>query len=171
MTTGKLSERMYNALNEQIRNEYFSAYLYLAMSACCQDMNLPGMANWFRAQYEEELTHGDKIYDYMFARSARVKLLQIDQPTFEWENPMSMFQNALEHEKYVTGLINNLVTIANEDKDYATLSFLQWFVDEQVEEEASVEAIIAQLEMACGSKGNLMYLDKHLGKRKAEDGD
>lgn len=171
MTTGKLSEKMYNALNEQIRNEYFSAYLYLAMSACCQDMNLPGTANWFRAQYKEELSHGDKIYDYMFARSARVKLLQIDQPAFEWESPLSMFRNALEHEKYVTDLINNLVTIANEDKDYATLSFLQWFVNEQVEEESAAEAIIAQFEMSGASKGNLMYLDKCLGKRKAENGD
>lgn len=164
--SGKFSVRMYNALNEQIRNEYFSAYLYLAMSACCQEKNLAGFAQWFRAQYEEELAHGDKIFNFMTERSARVKLLQIDEPPFEWSAPLEMFKNALAHEKFVTGKINELVTIANEDKDYATLSFLQWFVDEQVEEEASVEAIIAQLEMIGESKGSLIYIDKELGKRK-----
>lgn len=164
--TGKFSERMYNALNDQIKNEYFSAYLYLSMSACCQDMNLPGIAHWFRVQYEEELSHGDKIFNYMVNRSARVKLLQIDQPPHEWNTPLDMYKNALDHEKYVTGLINNLVTIANEDRDYATLSFLQWFIDEQVEEESTDEAIIAELEMIGQSKGSLMYLDRKLGKRK-----
>lgn len=166
--TGKFSEKMFYALNDQIKNEYFSAYLYLAMSACCQDMNLPGFAHWFRMQYEEELSHGDKIFNYMVERSARVRLLQIDQPPFEWKTPLDMFRNALDHEKYVTGLINNLVNIANEDKDYATLSFLQWFVDEQVEEESADEALIAQLEMIGESKGSLMYIDRHLAKRKSD---
>jgi ferritin len=165
---GKFSEKMYHALNDQIKNEYFSAYLYLAMSACCLEMNLPGIARWFRVQYEEELAHGDKIFNYMADRSARVKLLQIDQPPFEWQTPLEMFQNALAHEKYVTGLINNLVAIAGEDKDYATLSFLQWFVNEQVEEESSAESVISQLEMIGGSKGSLMYIDRQLGKRKED---
>jgi len=166
--SGKFSDKMYGTLNEQIRNEYFSAYLYLAMSACCSSMNLNGMAAWFRKQYEEELSHGDKIYKYMTERGARVKLLQLDEPRFEWASPLEMFNNALGHEKYVTGLINNLVNIAYEDKDYATLSFLQWFVDEQVEEEANVEEIIAKLEMVGESKGSLMFVDKQLGKRKED---
>ncbi|MCL2144654.1 MAG: ferritin [Endomicrobia bacterium] len=166
--TGKFSERMYNALNEQIRNEYFSAYLYLAMSVCCSEMNLDGTAVWFRKQYEEELSHGDKMYKYMIERGARVKLLQIDEPRFEWSSALEMFHNALGHEKYVTGLINNLANIAYEEKDHATLSFLQWFVDEQVEEEASVEEIIAKFEMIGESKRALIYLDKELGKRKKD---
>lgn len=166
--TGKFSEKMYKALNEQIRNEYFSAYLYLSMSACCFEKNLPGIAQWFRVQYEEELSHGDKIYKYMVDRSARVKLLQIDEPPFEWNSALDMFKNALGHEKFVTGKINDLVTIANEDKDYATLSFLQWFVDEQVEEECADEEIIAELEMIGESKGSLLYIDKKLGKRKED---
>ncbi|MDR2426368.1 MAG: ferritin [Endomicrobium sp.] len=165
---GKFSERMYNALNEQIRNEYFSAYLYLSMSACCNAINLIGMAQWFRYQYEEELSHCDKIFKYMTERSARVKLLQIDQPPHEWNTALDMYKDALNHEKYVTGLINNMVNIANEDKDYATLSFLQWFVDEQVEEESAVETIIAQLEMTINSKGSLLFIDRQLGKRKKD---
>ena len=166
--SGKFSDRMYHALNEQIRNEYFSAYLYLSMSAACLEKNLPGIAHWFRVQYEEELAHGDKFFKYMTDRSAKVKLLQIDQPPHEWSNPLDMYKNALAHEQYVTGLINNLVTIANEDKDYATLSFLRWFVDEQVEEECAGEEIIAKLEMIGQSKGSLLYLDKELGKRKED---
>jgi ferritin len=165
---GKFSERMYNGLNEQIRNEYFSAYLYLAMSAACLEKNLPGFAHWFRLQYEEELSHGDKIFNYMADRSARVKLLQIDEPPFEWNTALDMFYAAISHEKYVSGKINELTTIAGEDKDYATLSFLKWFVDEQVEEEANDEAIIAQLEMIGQSKGSLLFLDRQLGKRKED---
>ncbi|MDR1194944.1 MAG: ferritin [Endomicrobium sp.] len=166
--TGKFSERMYKALNEQIRNEYFSAYLYLSMSACCYAKNLTGMAHWFRVQYEEELSHGDKIFKYITERGAKVELLQIDRPPCEWASALEMYKNALTHEQYVTGLINNLVKIAGEDKDYATLSFLQWFVDEQVEEEANDEAIIAQLEMIGESKGSLLFLDRQLGKRKED---
>ncbi|MCL2334864.1 MAG: ferritin [Endomicrobia bacterium] len=166
--SGKFSDKMCNALNEQVKNEYFSAYLYLAMSVCCSEMNLNGAAAWFRKQYEEELSHGDKMYKYMIERGARVKLLQIDEPRFEWESLPEMFNNALGHEKYITSLINNLVSIAYEDKDYATLSFLQWFVSEQVEEEANVEEVIAKLEMAGASKGNLIYIDKELGKRKED---
>jgi len=165
---GKFSEKMYKALNEQIKNEYYSAYLYLAMSACCSDMNLNGAAAWFRKQYEEELSHGDKIYKYIVERDARVKLLQIDEPRFAWGSILEMFNNALGHEKYVTGLINNLVSVAREDKDNATLSFLKWFVDEQVEEEANVEDIVARLEMAGQSKAALMFVDKELGKRKED---
>jgi ferritin len=163
---GKFSERMYHGLNEQVRNEYFSAYLYLAMSAACLEKNLPGFALWFRAQYEEELSHGDKIFKYMTDRSARVKLLQIDEPPFDWHAPLDMFRNALGHEQYITGKINELAAIAGEDKDYATASFLKWFIDEQVEEECSVEEIVNNLEMAEESKSALIYIDKELGKRK-----
>ena len=136
--SGKFSEKMEKALNEQITHEYASAYLYLAMSACCRDMNFDGFARWFKLQAQEELTHGDKIFDYMVDRGAKVKLLKIDEPRSDWSEPLEMFKDSLEHEKFVTDLINKLMSIAEEDKDYATRSFLQWFVDEQVEEESSV---------------------------------
>ena len=166
-----LSDNMKNAINDQINAELYSAYLYLSMAAYFEDINFPGMATWMKAQSQEEVAHAMKFYGYVFDRDAKVELKAIDGPKTEWGSPLEVFQEALEHEKKVTGLIHKLVDLANDEKDHATRSFLNWYVDEQVEEEASAKEIVDRLETVGDSKPGLFMLDRELGGRGTGGGE
>ncbi len=160
-----ISEKIQEALNEQVNKEFYSAYMYLAMSAYCNTIGLPGFSNWMRQQYEEESLHVTKMYDYILDQGGRVHLKQIDEPPKEYGTPLDVFEKTLEHEQYVTGLIHKLMDLAIGEKDYATQTFLQWYVTEQVEEEANVNDIVAPLRMVGDDKGGLMMIDQQLAKR------
>ena len=160
-----LSEKMSEALNGQLNKEIYSAYLYLSMSAYSTYIGLKGFANWFMVQYQEETVHAMKIYDYINSQGGQVKLLAIAQPPAEFESPLDMFAKTLEHEKFVTKCINDLVDLAIEEKDHATNIFLQWFVTEQIEEEANDNEIISKLKLV-GEKGDaLLMIDRELAAR------
>ncbi|UCG58223.1 MAG: ferritin [Phycisphaerales bacterium] len=160
-----ISKKMVEALNDQINAELYSAYLYLSMEAYFESKNLTGFAKWMRAQTQEEVVHAMKIYDFVNERGGRVALKAIEQPPTEWKSPLAAFEAAYKHEQLVTGLINNLVNLAVAEKDHATNSFLQWFVDEQVEEETSVDNVVQNLKMAQDAPGALFMLDRELGQR------
>ena len=160
-----LSERITEALNEQINKEIYSAYLYLSMSAYSTFIGLKGFANWFMVQYQEEMVHAMKIYDYINDQGGQVKLLAVEQPPTEFGSPLGMFEKTLEHEKFVTKCINDLVDLAIKEKDHASNIFLQWFVTEQIEEEANDNEIISKLKLV-GKDGNgLFMIDKELATR------
>ena len=160
-----ISEKIQEALNEQVNKEFYSAYLYLAMSAYCDTVGFPGFANWMRQQYEEEILHVTKMYDYILDQGGQIHLKQIDEPPKEFGTPVDVFEKTLEHEQYVTGLIHNLMDLAVGEKDYATQAFLQWYVTEQVEEESNVNDILAPLRMVGKEGGGLMMIDQQLAKR------
>ncbi|MBN1844503.1 MAG: ferritin [Sedimentisphaerales bacterium] len=160
-----ISPTMQDAINAQINAEMVSAYLYLAMSAYFEDQNLPGFARWMKAQFQEEMSHADKLYEYLQERGGRVLLQAIAAPPAEFDGPLGTFQATLEHERKVTGLILNLVKLARKENDTATEIFLQWFVTEQVEEEKNAEDIIQQLKMVSGAPGGLFMLNRQLGLR------
>ena len=162
-----LSKKMQDALNGQINAEMFSSYLYLAMSAYFESINMSGMAGWMRAQAAEEEMHAMKIFDFIGDRGGRVTLSAIDAPQTEWKSPLAAFQAAYEHEQKVTGLINGLVELAGKENDPATNIFLQWFVTEQVEEEKTADDIVQKLKMVQDQPGPLYMLDKELGARKS----
>ena len=163
-----ISGKMTKALNEQINKELYSAYLYLAMSAQAEEMGLKGFASWFKLQAKEEVEHAMKYFGYVNEQGARVKLAAIEMPPAEFKSAQAMFQETLKHEKFVTASIHGLVDLAISEKDHATNSFLTWFVDEQVEEEAHAQEIVDWLKMA-GDAGNaLLILDSKLGARKAQ---
>ena len=153
------------ALNDQINAELYSAYLYLSMAAALEDLGLPGFAKWTRVQNEEETFHAMKIYDFIIERGGRVILTSIDTPPSEWKDVVTVFKEILKHEQHVTALINGLMDTAIEQKDHATNMFLQWFVTEQVEEEANVDEVLQQLDLAQESKGALFMLDKDMAAR------
>lgn len=162
-----LSDKMYEALNDQINAEMYSAYLYLSMATYFEDINFPGMAGWMKAQAQEEMVHAMKFYDYIFDRNRKVELKPIKGPETAWDSPLAAFEASLKHEEFVTGRINKLVDLAIEDSDHSTKSFLNWFVDEQVEEESSVNDVVQQLKNIGDSKSGLFMLDKELGGRPA----
>ncbi len=162
-----ISAKMQDALNEQVNKEFYSAYMYLAMSAYCNTSGLPGFANWMRMQYEEEILHVTKMYDYILDQGGVVKLKAIEQPPVEYGSPLEIFEKTLEHERFVTRLINSLMELAVDEKDFATQTFLQWYVTEQVEEESNVNDILAPLRMVGEDKGGLMMIDQQLGGRAA----
>ncbi|MCD6379589.1 ferritin [bacterium] len=160
-----LSDKMIEALNEQINKEIYSAYLYLSMSSYSESQGLKGFANWYFVQQQEEIDHAMRIYNYIQEQSARVKLKAIDQPQADFGTPMEMVKKTLEHEKFVTSLINNLMNLAIEENDHASRIFLQWFISEQIEEESSVNEILDKLKLA-GEKGNALFMiDKELMAR------
>jgi ferritin len=162
-----LSTAMQDAINEQINKELYSGYLYLSMAAYFESTGLPGFATWMRAQSQEELEHALKFFDYVNERGGRVELEAIEKPTVAWESPLAVFEATYEHEQMVTALINNLYKVALEENDYASQVMLHWFIDEQVEEEASVSQIVDSLERV-GDKGQgLIMLDRALGQRGA----
>lgn len=163
----ELSKTMEEALNSQVNAELYSAYVYLAMAAYFESMDLSGFAVWMRAQAQEEVAHAMKIYDYVIDRAGRVRLTTIDGPPTEWDSPLAAFEAALKHEQHVTNLIHGLVEKALAEKDYPSKSMLDWFVDEQVEEEASAGAIVAKLRMVGGDVPALLILDRELGERQA----
>ena len=160
-----LSERMVEALNRQVNREVYSAYLYLSMSAYSTFKGLKGFANWFMVQYQEEMAHAMKIYDYINDQGGQVKLTAVEQPPTEFGSPLEMFEKTLEHEKFVTKCINDLVNLATEEKDHATKIFLQWFVTEQIEEEANDNNIIAKLRLVGKEGKGLLMIDKELATR------
>ncbi len=160
-----MSKKMEKALNDQINAEAYSAYLYLAMAAYFEAENLPGMANWMRIQTQEETAHALKFFDFVNERRGRVVLKTIDQPEKEWKSPLAAFEAAFAHEQLVTGRINDLVNLAIQEKDHATSAFLQWFVNEQVEEETSVDRIIQMLKMSEKAPGAMFMIDRELGQR------
>jgi ferritin len=160
-----LSKAVQDAINEQIKNELYSAYLYLSMAAYCESINLPGFAHWMRRQYEEEVTHGLKFFDYLTERGARVTLKAIDQPPADFKSPLAMFQQTLEHEQKVTGLIHDIYALAVKENDYASQVELQWFIKEQVEEEKSASEIVEQLKMMGEHGPSLIMMDRHLASR------
>ena len=159
-----LNKKVEKALNEQVVAELYSSYLYLSMSADLDDKNLPGFAHWMKVQAQEELYHGIKIYEYILERGGTIALDTIDRPQSTWKDPLAIFKAAYKHETKVTGMINKLVDLAIKEKDHATNNFLQWFVEEQVEEEASADGIVQKLTLVKGGSGILM-LDKEMGGR------
>jgi ferritin len=160
-----ISKKMQDALNEQVNAEFYSAYLYLSMVAYFESINLPGFANWMRVQTQEELTHAMKIYDYVNERGGRVILKSIAEPQAEWKSPLAAFEAAYGHEQKVTALINELVNLAIEEKDHAANMFLQWFVNEQVEEENSADTIVQKIKLMADAPGGMYLLDNEMGQR------
>ena len=160
-----LSERMMKSLNKQLNAELYSAYLYLSMAAYFESKNLKGFANWMRVQAQEELMHAMKFFDYINERGGRVYLEAIEKPPTEWKSPLDVFEATYEHEVKVTSMINDLVNMAMEEKDHATYNMLQWFVAEQVEEEASADEVRQQLRMIKEDGRGIMMLDKELKQR------
>ena len=159
-----LTERMQQALNDQLNAEFYSGYLYLSMSAYYESVNMPGFASWMRVQRLEELTHGLKFFDYV-AENGRVTLKAIDAPETEWKSVLEPFEAALAHEKKVTGLIGDLVKVAEEEGDQATGEFLKWFVKEQEEEEESAEKVVNNIRQAGDAIQELEKLDGELAQR------
>jgi len=162
-----ISNEIEGALNEQMNKEFYSAYLYLSMSAYCNTIGLPGFAQWMRNQYEEEILHVTKMYDYILDQGGKINLKQIEQPPQEHGTPLEIFEKTLEHEQFITGSIHHLMGMAVDERDYATQTFLQWYVTEQVEEESNVNDVIAPLRMIGNDKGGLMMIDQQLAQRKA----
>lgn len=162
-----ISKKMEAALNTQINAEFYSSYLYLSMAADFEAKNLGGFASWMQVQAQEEWGHGMKLYNYIHEQNGTVTLKQIDGPQTEWKSPLDAFEAAYAHEQHVTSLINNLVALSNEEKDYATHIFLHWFVSEQVEEEASALAIVEKLKMIGDRPQGLFMLDRELAQRQA----
>ncbi len=160
-----ISKKLEKAINDQINRELFSEYLYTAMEAWFANENLDGMANWMRAQSQEEHAHAMKFFDYLIERGGRVELEAIDKPEVEFGNPFKAFQAAYEHEQFITKHINERMDIAIEENDHASKGFLQWYVDEQVEEEASADRIVQRLKMIGDNMHGIFMLDNELSQR------
>jgi len=165
-----ISPRMQDALNEQIRNEFYSSFAYLSMSAHFEHQNLPGFAAWMRVQAGEEHVHAMKIFDHVLDRGGQVKLPAIPQPPVQFDAPVTVFEQALQQERGVTKSIHDLYAMAMETKDYPARVFLDWFVNEQVEEEKTAELIVEQLKMVGDDRPALLLLDRELGQRKSQGG-
>lgn len=160
-----LSTKMEKAFNDQINAELFSAYLYLSMVAYFQDQNLDGFAHWMTLQSQEEVEHAMKLFQFVNERGGRVTLEAIDKPQEEWASPLAAMEGALAHEQYITQRIHELVDLAWAEKDHASVSFLTWFVDEQVEEEDSASALVHKLRLVGDHGGGLFMLDRDMGSR------
>lgn len=161
-----LSDKMEEALNKQINAEWFSAYLYRSMAAYFLNQNLKGFAHWMQAQAGEEQSHGQKLFDHINDRNGKITLTAIAAPPTEWKSPTAAFEAVYAHEQKVTGLINDLVDKAKKENDYATQAMLQWFVNEQVEEEANAYEILEKLKMIKDSAQGLFMMDAVLAQRK-----
>ncbi len=164
-----IPQKVQGAINEQIKNELYSAYLYLAMAAHFEAQSLGGLASWMRVQAKEEVTHGMKLFDYLNDRGGRVELQAIAAPPATFESPLAIFRLAYQHEQEVTASIHRLYALAAEENDYATQTVLTWFVNEQVEEEKTAADIVARLEMVGENRASLLMLDHALGHRKVHD--
>lgn len=160
-----ISKKVQQAFNSQLNEELFSSYLYLSMAAHFEAKNLKGFAHWFRIQSQEEYGHALKFFNFILQKGGKVSLTQIATPKTEWNSIAEVFNDTLKHEQKITDLINKLVEVSMEEKDYAAHTFLQWFVTEQVEEEANVEEIIQKIEMIGDNKSGLFLLDNELGSR------
>lgn len=160
-----LNEKMEKEFNEQINKELFSAYLYLDMKSRFSEMNLQGFVNWMDVQVQEEKAHAMGMYDYVLERGGKVELLAIDKPEVEGKTPLEIFEQVLKHEEFVTSKINHLMDVADEVRDRAALSFLDWYLKEQVEEESNVGGVLATLRLIGEDKKALLMLDKDLAAR------
>lgn len=160
-----ISQNLQNAINEQIKHEYYSSNLYLAMTAYFESVNWPGFANWVRIQSDEEAGHGRKFVQYLIDRGGRAVISAIEAPPADYAGPHDVFNKVLEHERKVTALINKIYALAVSENDYAAQSFLQWFINEQVEEEKNASLIVGLLERIGESSGSLFALDHQLSKR------
>jgi len=163
-----LNKEVQDAMNEQIKNELYSAYLYLSMSAYSESISLPGFAHWMRVQAQEEQGHAMRFYRFIAERGGRVELQALDQPPAEYGSPLDLFEKTLAHERKVTGLINDLYALAVREEDYASQVFMQWFITEQVEEEQNATQILEVLKMIGDSAQGLLMLDRELGQRQAD---
>jgi ferritin len=161
-----IKEKILKILNKQINDELYSSYLYLSMSTYFSSLNFDGFAKWMRMQSAEEYGHGMKIYDYVLQRDGKVTLSKIDTPKAAWKSPLEIFQETLKHEQNISESINNIINLAIQEKDHATTQFFQWFVGEQVEEEANASNIFEKMKMVGDNKSGLFMLDRELGQRK-----
>ena len=160
-----ISDEMKNALQQQLNDEFYSGYLYLAMSAYCASIDFNGAAVWLKQQYEEERMHATRIYNYLIDQGAQVLLQAIAQPPSEFGSILEVFESSLQHEQAMTGKLNNLSDQALKEKDHATYNLLQWFVNEQVEEEATLGGIISKLKLVKDNGYGLLMIDNELGER------
>lgn len=160
-----INEKMEKAFNDQINKELYSEYLYLAMKSYFVELNLQGFVNWFDVQVQEEHAHAMGMYDYVHERGGKVELFAIDKPEVEGKTPLEIFEQVLKHEEFVTSRINALMDVAEEVKDRAALSFLDWYLKEQVEEESNVGGVLATLKLIGDDKKALLMLDKELAAR------
>ncbi|RLC51464.1 MAG: ferritin [Candidatus Cloacimonadota bacterium] len=160
-----ISQKLQDAINEQINKELYSEYFYLSMAAYLAALGLDGFANFFKVQVQEERFHAMKFFDFMNERGGRVILKEIKQPKIDFDSPVEIFELAYKHEQFVSKSINELMDVAISENDHAAKSFLNWFVDEQVEEEASMEKILNQLKMIDGKGHGMLMLDRELATR------
>ncbi len=164
-----LSEKIQQALNRQITFEYAASYTYLAIAAYFESLSLTGFAHWFRVQSDEERGHALRFFDYVNDRGGRVMLGAIEEPQNEFSSPLDAFEQALAHEQRVTAAIHGIYALAEQERDYATMSMLKWFIDEQVEEEKSAEEIIQHLKLIGNDGVGLLMLDRKLAERSDDD--
>lgn len=160
-----MKQNIESAINDQIKEELFSAYIYLAMAAYCEHLNLRGMANWFDVQSQEEVDHARGFYNYLVEANGRVRLQAVPEPPTDFKGPLGMAEETLKHEQYITSKINELYELAQSEKDYAFQSFLKWYIDEQVEEEASATELIEKIKMVGKEPAALYILDKEMSAR------
>lgn len=160
-----LNEKIENAITAQINEELYSSYLYLAMAAHLSNIGLNGFANWMNIQVQEEMNHAKFLFDFVLERGGKIELNQIAKPPSTWDNITQIFEETVKHEKYISSRINDIVTLALEEKDHATASFLRWFVDEQVEEEATAEDWLNKLKLTKAEGTALFFLDQEAAKR------
>lgn len=160
-----LSKTVQDALNEQLKHEFYSAYLYLSMSAHCTAANLPGFASWMRRQAQEEVLHALKFYDYIEDRGGRVVLHAVERPPADFKSPLDILEQVRKHEEMVTGEINRLYALAVQEQDYASQTFLQWFLTEQVEEEKLSTQVFERLKMVGDNRPALLLIDNEMGRR------
>jgi len=160
-----ISDKLQDAINDQINKELYSEYLYFSMAAYLERIGLLGFSNFMRVQAQEEHVHGVKFYEYLLERQGKVILQSIDAPQPDFESPKAVFEDTYAHEHFITESINNLMTLAIEEKDYAAQSFLKWFIDEQVEEEATMDNILTQIKLISGDGKGMFMLDRELGQR------
>ncbi len=163
-----LKKNIEDLMNAQVAHELDAAHVYLSMSAYLESINMPGFAQWMRIQAQEEIGHAMRFYTHIIDRNGRVRLDALPKPPVEFDSPLDVAKKALAHEEKVTGQINAIYDLAVQEKDYASQSFLKWFVDEQIEEEKNAGVLIQQFEMVGGEKAALYMLDKELGGRQAE---
>lgn len=160
-----MKESIQKEINQQINKEFYSSYLYLSMAAYFETTSLKGFANWMQIQAQEELAHAMKFYTFAQSRGGNIRLKTIEEPPTQWSTPQAVFEKAYEHEKSISQSIDQLVDLAIQEKDHATNSFLQWFVNEQVEEEESVSEVVNKLKLIGDSGNGLFIIDQELAKR------
>jgi len=164
-----LSQTLIDAINDQIQYEYYSAFTYKAMQVYFEQEDLTGMANWMDIQFQEEMSHAEKMFKFVCETGGRVELKQIDAPRNDYSSALEIFEETLKHEQEVTARINKLMDLAQEERNHTAQIFLQWFITEQIEEEANVGHIIAKLKRVAGDGRGLMMIDQELEKRTFVD--